>query len=80
MVNGPVGTPDRQNHRRKDDSLTWVGGLSLPDGKTTVGSIWAELQQIKKLDERDGWIFIGFMGNEGADCHAQSDDGIHHRA
>ena len=38
MVNGPVGTPDRQNHRRKDDSLTWVGGLSLPDGKTTVGS------------------------------------------
>ena len=38
MVNGPVRAPDRQNHRRKDNSLTWVGGLSLPDGKTTVGS------------------------------------------
>ncbi len=48
--------------------------VSLPNGKTTVGYIQPELGQVKQLDERDGWIFIGFMGNEGADCHAQSDD------
>jgi hypothetical protein len=48
--------------------------VSLPNGKTTVGHIQPELGQVKQLDERDGWIFIGFMGNEGADCHAQSDD------
>ena len=48
--------------------------VSLPNGKTTVGFIQAELEQVKQLDERDGWIFIGYMGNDGADCRAQSDD------